>query len=823
MIALEPGQQWLSQFRLLAELAPAVDRRPSVWLAEKHGATGSTGTRVVLKFLPAGPPSPLLVRRLADWRALHVEQFMPLLGVHTAGQQIALELPHLPEDNAGLRGAPYQKWSVWLGQVAQILAELHREHFVHGDLKLGNLRRDPEGRPVVADPWLPGDGRSPCTSSPERLKGGAISMQDDRYAFGALMFELATGYPPGYPGAASNPASAPTGMPPEARSVMQALMHADPSRRPSLDQVIEKLVPVNSTSPQEEGDFIATSESAHTPDAHRTVILPARPEPRATPRVKQVIAPEPTIILRSSPPPPQLTAVDLPVEPVPLAVETPAWKHVPGPGVRSGSPFQSRASVWRWPLLMSLLGAAIAAFVWLPDEMRQAAVEQVASVASRAGLMQPPAANTPGSPAAATPAATSAPAGLKSLAEQKLAAEQVRDQAQSLEAGLRDHGAAARPIATFVAAGEAMKQGHAAFDRREFGTAHADFSSALQSLEATRQMMPDLYRRAIADGDAALAQCLPPQALTEYNYALALKPDDAAAKTGIERSNVCEQVFAHVNAGAKAEQAGDAGTAQREYQAALQIDPASSAAHDALARLDGQVDDAKFSQWLASALEGIRNKRYGAAITALAAAQKMHPDNADVQRLNQQLGEVRVTERLQALKAEAAQDEQNERWQDALDAYRAMLAVDGTLALGLEGARRSQGRLQLDAELAGYIDHPARLSASEVREAADAALGRARGLEERGPRLEAQISRVADLLGLYQSTVQVALRSDGITDVSIYRVGALGRFGQRSVSLKPGRYTVVGARLGYHDVRREIEIVPGEKDVVVDIRCEEQI
>lgn len=847
MIALEPGQQWLSQFRLLKELAPAVDRRPSVWLAEKHGATGNTGTRVALKFLPAGPPSPLLVRRLADWRALHVAQFMPLLGVHTAGEQITLELPFLPEDNAGLRGAPYQKWSVWLGQVVQILAELHRENFVHGDLKLGNLRRDPQGNPVLADPWLPGDGRSPYTSSPERLKGGAISMQDDRYALGALLFELATGYPPGYPGVASSPAPALNGMPLEARSIMQALLSADPARRPSLDQVIDRLVPMNSTSPQQEGDFIASSP--RMPDAHRTVILPARPEPRPTPRVRPGLAPaapasaspapasggpaieieprvvvsDPTIILRSSPPPPQISVVDLPVEPVPLAVDTPAWKHVPGPGVSSASPFQSRASVWRWPVLMVLLGAAIAAFVWLPEEMRQAAVEQVASVASRAGLIQQPAPIARGAPAATTPAATSAPAGLRSLAEQKLAAEQVRDQAQSLEAGLRDHGAAARPIATFVAGEEAMKQGLAAFDRRDFGTAHADFSSALQSLQVTQQAMPELYRRALADGDAALAQCLPPQALNEYNYALALKPDDEAAKIGIERAQVCEQVFAHVNAGAKAEQAGDAGAAQREYRAALQIDPRSSSAHDALARLNGQADDARFSQLLATALEGIRNKRYSAAITALAAAQEMHPDNADVQRLNQQLSDVRVTERLQALKAEAAQDERNERWQEALDAYRAMLAVDGTLALGLEGARRSQGRLQLDTELAGYIDHPERLSASDVREAADAALGRARGLEERGPRLSGQISRVGDLLGLYQSTVQVALRSDGITDVTIYRVGALGRFGQRSVSLKPGRYTVVGTRLGYHDVRREIEVVPGEKDVVVDIRCEEQI
>jgi len=874
MIALEPGQQWLSQFRLLKELAPATDKRPLVWLAEKHGMDA----KVVLKFLRAGPPSPLLVRRLADWRATRVPQFMPLLGVHTAGDQITLELPYMPEDNAALRGAPYPKWSVWLERVVETLQELHRENFIHGDLKLGNLRREARGLPVLADPWLPGDGRSPYTASPERLNGGPISVQDDLYALGALMHELTTGYPPGYPGVAGGrPSRANVDMPAGARELMLSLLSVNPARRPSLSEVIDKLVPLNSTHPQAAAPAAARPAlraamfrpSLDDDDAPRTVILPSPAASRQAPRVAppiatvpatvgtpQPIAPpvmtaapastallgaesvmkievgvlphEPTIILRTSPPP-ELLATETPFEPVALTVESPAWKHPAGPGVNSGSPFQSRASVWRWPLLLILLGGAIAAFVWVPDEMRQSAVEQLAAVASRAGLMQgpatpsvTPAASSPAAPSAAAPAVPK-PAELKDLADQKLAAEQVRDQVQSLEGKLRDNGAAARSIPSFVAGGEALQQGLAAFDRRDFNVAREDFESALHALQATQQGLPDLHRRALADGDAALAQCLPAQALSEYRYALALVPTDAAAKLGIERAQVCEQVFAHVSAGAKAEQGGDTAAAQREYQAALQLDPKSSAAHDALTKLNGQADDSQFSRQLAAALEGLRSKRYSAAATALAAAERLHPDNADVQRLDLQLSEVRATERLQALKAEAAQDERNEQWSEALEAYRAMLAVDGTLALGVEGAKRSQDRMQLDAELAGYIDRPERLSSAEVREAADAALSRARILTDRGPRIETQISRVGVLLGQYESMVQVSLRSDGITDVTIYRVGALGRFAQRSVSLRPGKYTIVGSRLGYRDVRRAVEVVPGEKDVVLEIRCEEQI
>ena len=71
--------------------------------------------------------------------------------------------------------------------------------------------------------------------------------------------------------------------------------------------------------------------------------------------------------------------------------------------------------------------------------------------------------------------------------------------------------------------------------------------------------------------------------------------------------------------------------------------------------------------------------------------------------------------------------------------------------------------------------------------------------------------------------VHIALQSDNLTQVVIYRVGTLGAFEQRSLELAPGSYTVVGTRPGYRDVRREINVVPGAALDPVVIRCEEKI
>lgn len=767
---------------------------------------------------------------------------------------MALELPYVAEDNASLRGAAYPKWSVWVEQVVDTVQALHRDNFIHGDIKLGNIRRDVNGRPVLSDPWLPGDGKSPYTASPERLNGGPISIHDDLYAIGALLHELSTGYPPRYPGLdPSKPPKPRFEMPPEVIEAMNGLLQSVGVRRPSLEDVLATLAPLNVTHPQS-GDSKARKPvspqrpavaqapiaravpprsavmASPPPDVSNSVAAPKAPN--AMPRAVVTTVPTgllPSIVVAapsrasaandSAPAfvaaPFQISApLDQPFQPVPLQVGSPTWVRPSTTGIsaHSPSPFQSRASVWRWPVLLLLLGGAVAAFVWLPEEMRQSAVEKVTALAARSGLM----------PAASPPSAQT-PADLRALAEQKLKAEQSRDQAAALESSLRENGAATRSIASFIAGVDANKQGLTAFEHRSFEAADTGFKSAVKAFEATRQSLPQLHDQALAAGDAALAQCLREQALNEYRYALALMPHDALAKEGVARAQVCEQVYAHVSAGAKAEQSGDAAGAKSEYQAAVQLDPKSAAARQALGALTGQASDLEFSKQVAAALESLRKHRYSAAGTAIAAAEKLRPNSPEVQRLGEQLGEVHSNGRLQALKGEAADDERAEHWSEALDAYHAMLAVDGTLVLALQGAQRSEERMKLDAELAGYIDNPDRLSAEEVRNAAAVALARGQVLAVRGPRIETQISRIKVLLSQFDSRVSIALRSDGLTDVTIYRVGGLGKFSQRSVSLKPGRYTFVGARLGYRDVRRELEVVPGQENAALEIRCEEQI
>ena len=89
--------------------------------------------------------------------------------------------------------------------------------------------------------------------------------------------------------------------------------------------------------------------------------------------------------------------------------------------------------------------------------------------------------------------------------------------------------------------------------------------------------------------------------------------------------------------------------------------------------------------------------------------------------------------------------------------------------------------------------------------------------------IRSQVSRLELLLPTYNQPVMLALESDNATEVAIQRVGFLGAFDRREVTLKPGRYTVTGKRSGFRDVRREITVAPGQGEQIVVIRCLEPI
>ena len=181
------------------------------------------------------------------------------------------------------------------------------------------------------------------------------------------------------------------------------------------------------------------------------------------------------------------------------------------------------------------------------------------------------------------------------------------------------------------------------------------------------------------------------------------------------------------------------------------------------------------------------------------------------------LGKIALTE------ARALAFERREIWDQAIAQYKGALADDPTLVFAKTGLDRSESRAGLDAKLRNLIDNPTLLFSDTVLADARKLVVDARAVPEAGPVLTDQIGKLDRLVTLAATPITVQLKSDQHTEVTVYRVGALGSFAAKELQLRPGTYTAIGSRNGFHDVRQTFTVVPGRTLPPISVICSEPI
>jgi hypothetical protein len=226
---------------------------------------------------------------------------------------------------------------------------------------------------------------------------------------------------------------------------------------------------------------------------------------------------------------------------------------------------------------------------------------------------------------------------------------------------------------------------------------------------------------------------------------------------------------------------------------------------------------------VARAQAALARRDYAAARTGFEQAARLRPGAPEVTEGLEQIRRATETQALASTIDKATAAERAEQWSVALNLHREALKAAPTLVAAQQGVERTEPRAMLDAELQSCLDKPERLYNPAGRDIARNILERAGRVASPGPRLQGQVARLQDLLRQAETPIRVALASDNATEVQIYRIGKLGAFAQKDLELMPGRYTVVGTRQGYRDVRKELNLTPGAAPPTLDVRCEEPI
>ncbi|MCU0258627.1 MAG: protein kinase [Solirubrobacteraceae bacterium] len=776
---LESGRVLAARYGLLRRLGAG--RNTQVWQARDR----ETGEDRVLKILTSGSDTErrdfLAGARLQQ--QLRHPRLQACEAVHDGEPPFAVFTEVAAGDLAAWRGRPWRSLLPVLAGVAEALAALHARGVVHRDLKPANVLVGDDGAPRLADFGLAatiGDedaprGGSPFSMSPQQLDGAPPSTGDDVYGLGALAYELLGGYPPFYPdpdparirGEAPAPLPARAEVPEALESLVQRCLAKQPADRPQDMSGIEATLRT-----------LAATASAPARAVARPV--PLRPPADGAPTI------------------------------------APQWTRNPETGP---TPNQLRAQGFRRGLLAAsfavlLLGVGFVFFV-LPRWVERNAAA-------------PPAAPAAAAPAgaAAKPGATASPESapdLEKLALAKRDFEAQRDSVAQRLAGFEARSAGVWGGEPFARGKRLLADADAAAGRRDYAAALATLRAADADFATTEKLATPMLREALAAGAAGLEAGDAAAARGGFERALQIDAANAVAKRGLERVATIGEVHALLAEARALEERGDAAAAEAAWRKALALDRDTRAAAEGIARLRARAGGEAFATAMSQGFDALARRDFGAARGAFERAGKIRPGSPEVDDALAQVERGLAGSSLASHVEAAQRAEREERWADALGEYRKALAVDPNLLAAQQGVERAEPRAQLDAELRTYAERPERLYSPDVRGAARVAVARARSVPQPGPVLSRQIAAVDSLIVAAETPQRVALTSDNLTDVTLYRVGRLGTFERKEVELLPGRYTVVGQRPGFRDVRREISLLPGREAPTVSIRCEEPI
>lgn len=372
-------------------------------------------------------------------------------------------------------------------------------------------------------------------------------------------------------------------------------------------------------------------------------------------------------------------------------------------------------------------------------------------------------------------------------------------------------------IADLTAQGdEAYKLGDYARAREIFGQALSATNTAIENAKVVAQQSKERGHDALAEGDLV-------KALEAFGVAAAIDPTDKEAAAGLTSASVRDEVDAAMVRGEFALKTGDFDGARAQFSQAAQLDPTDQRPAEALVRTSRLAKAARLAQLTRQGYEAVEAGKFEQAISRFSSALVLSPGLQDA-RQGLALAERGLkSSRLETLQEQANAAEGREDWGQAISAYQAALELDASKAFAINGLERTKRYLAYDQTLTGYLSQPFRLTSSEVAQAAAALADELSQTANLPAGLSAKRVDLERLLGQMSAVVDVTISSDGQSEVAVQRFERLGKFKQRTIGLKYGKYVLTARRIGYVDKRMELEIPVGSQPLSLTLYCDERI
>ena len=313
------------------------------------------------------------------------------------------------------------------------------------------------------------------------------------------------------------------------------------------------------------------------------------------------------------------------------------------------------------------------------------------------------------------------------------------------------------------------------------------------------------------------------QTINSINLAFAIDKNNESIKLLKERSLKLPDLFNKV-------MQSDQFISEQKYEdafsvlsEAIMLDPYRKKTKTSIENLNKQMKEKTFIEFMSEGFEAMDQNNFSSARKVFNEALKTYPERPDVydalNQLESRESSFQIKERIKNAEA----NENLENWSEAKKEYEALLESDNSLVSLKARLINVRIRAELDEQLENLINNPLTLRSDELHQKAKKLLKTAQGINQRGAKLEKQIESVSKIIVQARNPIPVNFFSDNKTKVTIFKIGSLGLFEKRTIELVPGKYVVLGQRIGFRDVRLDFAIEPNEVDKNISIMCVESI
>ncbi len=378
-------------------------------------------------------------------------------------------------------------------------------------------------------------------------------------------------------------------------------------------------------------------------------------------------------------------------------------------------------------------------------------------------------------------------------------------------------------------------QGDKLYKQSDFADAVQAYQGAVDQMDSLYDLLPAIINARLGEGDVAIKQGKSELAKQRFAQALGLDEGNLRATEGLGRAEKLDQVLQLLSqAAVKEKEFSESArletlaSAKTSLQEALAIDQKYQPIAQAIDRIDTAIVEKRFQTAMSDAYQALFSNRYSNASKAFSNALKIKPGDPTATSALQQSLASNKNASLTSLLRDAITLENQEQWGSAQSNYQTVLQRDINQVSAKLGSIRSRARAQLDSQIETVLSDTLSFSQTQQKDEATRVLADARAIKQKGPKLTQQITQLESALADSDASIKVSLLSDSLTQVSLQKVGSkvlkLGQFSNRNMALKPGRYIAIGVRLGFQDVRKEIELYPaGDSIKLITVQCDQAI